>query len=44
MKRTNYQDLLMWKNQTNRKPLLVQGARQVGKTYLVKEFGKKEYN
>ena len=43
MKRTNYQDLLLWKNQTNRKPLLVQGARQVGKTYLVKEFARKEY-
>jgi predicted AAA+ superfamily ATPase len=43
MKRTSYQDLLNWKNQTNRKPLLVQGARQVGKTYLVKEFGRNEY-
>ncbi len=32
--------LIEWKNNKNRKPLLVYGARQVGKTYLIKEFGK----
>lgn len=43
MKRTLYKDLLIWKNSNNRKPLLLQGARQAGKTYLVNEFGKNEY-
>jgi len=43
MKRTAYNDLISWKNSKNRKPLVLQGARQVGKTYLVKEFGKREY-
>ena len=37
-------DLLKWKNQRRRKPLLLDGARQVGKTYLFTElFGKKEF-
>lgn len=39
MKRKAMQDLIEWKNKKNRKPLLLYGARQVGKTYLVKEFG-----
>jgi predicted AAA+ superfamily ATPase len=43
MKRTAYGDLLAWKKRTGHKPLIVQGARQVGKTYLLKEFGKNEY-
>ena len=43
MKRKLYNNLLEWKKSKNRKPLLLQGARQVGKTYLVTEFGKKEY-
>ena len=43
MKRIAYNRLTEWKNSSNRKPLLLQGARQVGKTYLVNEFGKKEY-
>ena len=43
MKRILYQQLLTWKSQANRKPLLLQGARQVGKTYLLKEFAGKEY-
>ena len=43
MKRIAYQNLLQWKNRSDRKPLIVQGARQVGKTYLIKEFGKVEY-
>ena len=37
------QDLIAWKNSKARKPLLLYGARQVGKTYLVKEFGKKYF-
>lgn len=36
-------DLIDWKNSKNRKPLLLYGARQVGKTYLVKEFGKRYF-
>ncbi len=44
MKRLLYSELLKWKKSINRKPLLLQGARQVGKTYLIMEFAKKEYN
>ncbi len=40
MKRTAITNLLAWKNSPIRKPLLLQGARQVGKTFLMKEFGK----
>ena len=40
MKRKAMDKLIAWKNNKNRKPLLLYGARQVGKTYLVKEFGK----
>ncbi len=43
MKRLLYNDLLKWKLSKNRKPLILNGARQVGKTYLLKEFGKNEY-
>ena len=43
MKRTVYDDLLAWKNNESRKPLLLEGVRQCGKTYILKEFGKKEY-
>jgi len=43
MKRAAYQSLLSWKNSTLRKPLLVTGARQTGKTWLLKEFGRSEY-
>lgn len=43
MKRDIYLDLVSWKNSDNRKPLILQGARQAGKTYILKEFGKNEY-
>ena len=43
MKRKAMQDLINWKNKKNRKPLLLYGARQVGKTYLVKAFGKEYF-
>lgn len=43
MKRHLYQALVNWKNTPNRKPLILQGARQVGKTWLMKEFGKNEF-
>ena len=35
--------LIKWKNGTNRKPLIINGARQVGKTYILKEFGRTQY-
>lgn len=35
--------LYKWKNSATRKPLLIKGARQVGKTWLIKTFGKEEY-
>lgn len=44
MERDAVKDLLEWKNSRYRKPLIIQGARQVGKTYLMKEFGKKYYD
>ncbi len=43
MKRFLYNNLLAWKADSRRKPLLLQGARQVGKTYLVSQFGNAEY-
>ncbi len=43
MKRGIYQDLLRWKQKENRKPLILNGARQVGKTYILQEFGRREY-
>ena len=36
-------ELVTWKNKAGRKPLIIRGARQVGKTWLMKEFGKNEY-
>jgi predicted AAA+ superfamily ATPase len=38
----SYADLIAWKSSPRRKPLLLLGARQVGKTYLVREFGANE--
>lgn len=43
MKRELYNQLLAWKNDKERKPLIIYGARQVGKTWLLKEFGNNEY-
>lgn len=43
MKRHIMEKLLLWKNNKNRKPLILKGARQVGKTYILKEFGEKNY-
>ncbi|HAH23974.1 MAG TPA: ATPase, partial [Prolixibacteraceae bacterium] len=43
MRRTAMQALISWKNKPGRKPLIIRGARQVGKTWLMKEFGKNEY-
>ena len=43
MKRNILSQLIKWKNGTNRKPLILNGARQVGKTYILKEFGRTQY-
>ncbi len=43
MKRRMMQSLVAWKEAVGRKPLLFQGARQVGKTWLLKEFGRTSY-
>ena len=43
MQRNALQQLLAWKNSANRKPLVIQGARQVGKTWLMKTFAKQHY-
>ncbi len=44
MEREIIKDLLKWKESKNRKPLIIHGARQVGKTYIVKKFGKENYD
>lgn len=43
MDRFIYDKLKIWKDSGSRKPLIIQGIRQVGKTWLMKDFGKKEY-
>ena len=43
MYRYKIEDLKKWKNSKNRKPLIIRGARQVGKTWLMKEFGETNY-
>lgn len=43
MYRTAFEQLYKWKENKNRKPLIIEGARQVGKTWLTKEFGKIAY-
>jgi len=43
MYRTNINQLIKWKLDKSKKPLVFLGARQVGKTYLIQEFGKTEY-
>lgn len=43
MYRTAIEKLCKWKEGKNRKPLIIEGARQVGKTWLIKEFGRKAY-
>ena len=43
LERLLYKDLLKWKNDSDRKPLILKGVRQCGKTWLLKEFGKNNY-
>jgi len=44
MKRALHTALVNWKNAPNRLPLIIQGARQVGKTYLMKWFGQTHFD
>lgn len=44
MKRKIYQQLLKWKENKDRKPLMLLGARQVGKTWIMQHFGEREYH
>ena len=43
MKRFLWDKLVQWKEEKGRKPLIIRGARQVGKTWLMKEFGQQIY-
>ena len=43
MKRLIVEQLVKWKENANRKPLILKGVRQCGKTYILKEFGKDHY-
>ncbi len=44
LKRNAIQALISWKSDEDRKPMVLKGARQVGKTWLMKEFGKNYYD
>lgn len=43
MRRAKLAELISWKNSSSRKPLIIRGARQVGKTWLMNEFGSTQY-
>jgi uncharacterized protein len=43
MKREKFAELMLWKENQRRKPLILRGARQTGKTWLIKEFGKTQF-
>lgn len=44
MKPYAMRELAAWKDRPNRKPLILKGARQVGKTWLMREFGKQYFS
>jgi len=44
MKRKIYDQLMVWKTNSKRMPLILNGARQVGKTYLLKQFGQEQFS
>ena len=44
MYRSIIDDLVKWKNSKHRKPLILKGVRQVGKTWILKEFGRQYYS
>ena len=43
LKRFILDELIKWKNSKYRKPLILKGARQIGKTYILKQFGEENY-
>ena len=43
MERKIYQELINWKNTNIQKPLMIIGARQIGKKYIINQFCKKEF-
>ena len=43
MERTSIKELVKWKDSSRRNPRVIEGARQVGKTWLVKEFARQNY-
>lgn len=43
MEREIIRDLIQWKNKSQKKALLITGARQIGKTYIIRQFGKQNY-
>ena len=43
MKRQVYNELMVWKNRKDRKPLVILGARQVGKKWIMSHFGTQAY-
>lgn len=43
MERFQFEKLITWKKSNGRKPMIIRGARQVGKTWLMKQFGEREY-
>ncbi len=43
LKRKVYSELLLWKNTKNKKPLVIKGLRQIGKTFIVKKFAEENY-
>ena len=44
IERTVFQQLTEWKSKRDRKPLILNGARQLGKTWLLRKFAKREYS
>ena len=44
MRRNAINELIRWKNDEERNPMVLRGARQVGKTWLMKEFGRTNYD
>lgn len=43
MKRTIDQELIKWKKESKRLPLIIRGARQVGKSFTIEQFGRNEF-
>ena len=43
LKRKIYKELINWKNKKNKKPLVIKGMRQIGKTFIVKQFANENY-